>query len=166
MGRFLLDFWFLPYGNYSFLEQKMTTTQKVRLKPKTNASSGAVKRLLKVPADFRIFPYPGLPLTIREFHPLFSITIQKIVVMYYLVHLYTDYHFLDRLQAIKRFWTDLFLSKFHFTSTSGSLYILNFRIGLRYNGLRDSRCARTCMQCEIQRTWKPSRSTLTLIPEQ
>ena len=38
----------------------MITTQKVRLEPKTIASSGAVKRLLSAPADFRTFPYLGL----------------------------------------------------------------------------------------------------------
>ena len=40
----------------------MTTTQKARLEPKTIASSGAVKRLLKPPSDFRTFPYLGLTL--------------------------------------------------------------------------------------------------------
>ena len=45
-------------------------------------------------------------------------------------------------------------------------YILLFFIGLRQNGLRDSRWARTCMQCKFQRSWEPSRSIVTLILEQ
>ena len=72
-ARFLFlrwaDFLLLPSGNCSFLEQKMITTQKVRLEPKTIASSGAVKRLLSAPADFRTFPYLGLPLSHNSFSP-------------------------------------------------------------------------------------------------